>query len=250
MTTAAAADVALLDLLPARPLVAASVKVGQSGLSVGRRLYTLPRAAFSPQVTSRFLKTAAAFLGYDAAALRPWLDLSDVFHFGLDPASGTDRHPVRKVYLELTADTPDDPTLTYIALKAEPSALRLNRYHAVPLTTAAEAERLQAALNLAARFQPAARALIGALLAGPGDYPTLMVTEDGTQRRSLDFNFADQAASDQVLAALAQLLADLGQSPAAIDRLLTPSLCHAALGVAADGAAFVTLYGYPEVQND
>lgn len=250
MTTAALAEVALLDLLPAPPLVAASVKVGLSGLSAGRRLYTLPRAAFGPQVTSRFLKTAAAFLGHDAAALRPWLDLSDIFHFGLDPTSGADRHPVRKVYLELTADTPDDPTLTYIALKAEPGALRLNRYHTVPLTTAAEAEQLQAALNLAARFQPPARALIRALLAGPGEYPTLMVTEDSTQRRSLDFNFADHAASDQVLAALAQLLADLGQSPTAVDRLLTPGLCHAALGVAADGSAFVTLYGYPEARDD
>lgn len=250
MTSAPATELALLDLLPARPLVAASVKIGLSGLSAGRRLYTLPRAAFAPQATARFLTAAAAFLGHDAAALRPWLDLCDVFHFGLDPASGVDRHPVRKVYLELTADTPDDPTLTYIALKAVPGALRLNRYHTVPLTTATEADQLLAALNLAAGFQPPARALIRALLAGPGDYPTLMVTEDGTQRRSLDFNFADQAASDQVLTALAQLLADLGQSPTAIDRLLTPSLCHAALGVAADGSAFVTLYGYPEVRDD
>ena len=47
MTSAPATELALLDLLPARPLVAASVKIGLSGLSAGRRLYTLPRAAFA-----------------------------------------------------------------------------------------------------------------------------------------------------------------------------------------------------------
>lgn len=249
MTTATADEAALLELLPARPLVAPSVKVGLAGVSAGRRLCTLPRAAFAPQSSAHFLKAAAAFLGHDATALRPWLDRCDVFHFGLDPASGADHHQVRKVYLELTADIPGDPALTYVALKASPVALRLNRYHSVPLTTAEQADHLLAGLDLAAGFQPPARALLKALLAGPGDCPTLLVTEDGTPRRSLDFNFADQAASDQVLAALAQLLADLGQSPTAIDRLLTPALCHAALGVAADGSAFVTLYGFPEVRD-
>lgn len=249
MSTRAADEAALLDLLPARPLIARSVKVGLSGLSDGRRLYTLPRAAFAPQANNRFLQAATAFLGHDAAALRPWLGLSDIFHFGLDPASGADRLPVRKAYVELTADAPNDPSLAYVALKAGAGALRLNRYHTAAMTTPAEADHLLDSLHLAPRFQPPARALMLALLNGSGDWPTLLVTEDRTPRRSLDFNFADEAASDQVRAALAQLLADLGQSPAGIDRLLSPPLCHAALGVAADGAAFVTLYGFPEARD-
>ena len=246
MTATATQTLAMLPLLPGRPLIAASAKVSLSGLSDGRRLYTLPLAAFAPQAAQHFLRTAEAFLGHDASALRPWLHLCDMVHFGWDPAQGTTGLPVRKVYLELTADTPDDPALTYIALKAAAGEVRLNRYLTVPMATDAQAEALLASLALADRFQPLARDLTRAILNGATECPTLLVIEDDTQRRSLDFNFADEAASDAVLAALAALLQGLGQTTAAIRQLLHPPLCHAALGVSANGAPFVTLYGFPE----
>jgi hypothetical protein len=250
MTGGAMETTALLRLLPGRPLIAASVKVSLSGISDGRRLYTLPRAAFAPQASRRFLTIAEAFLGHDASTLRPWLEHCEMVHFGLDPDPGANGLPLRKVYLELTGDTPDDPALTYLALKAGTCDMRLNRYVTVPMATEAQADALLASLALAARFQPLAQNLTRAIITGLTDCPTLLVTEDGTTRRSLDFNFADEAASDNVLAALAALLSGLGQTTTAIERLLAHPLCHAALGVAANGAPFVTLYGFPEDSED
>lgn len=249
MTATVTETLALLHHLPGRPLIAASVKVSLSGLSDGRRLYTLPRAAFAPQASDRFLRTAEAFLGHDANALRPWLDLCDMVHFGWDPAPDATGQPVRKVYLELTADTPDDPALTYVALKAAAGEVRLNRYLTVPMATEAQADALLASLALADRFQPLARDLTRAIIDSMTECPTLLVIEDGTQRRSLDFNFADDPASDAVLTALTTLLAALGQTTASIRPLLRAPLCHAALGVSANGAPFVTLYGFPEASD-
>ena len=49
-----------------------------------------------------------------------------------------------------------------------------------------------------------------------------------------------------VLAAIAKLLASLGQTTASISLLLAAPLCHVAIGVSSDGTPFVTLYGFPE----
>lgn len=249
MTGIPEGEQALLNLLPGKPLRAASVKVSSTGLSDGRRLYTLPQSAFAPSASATFLKTAEAFLGHQAGALRPWIDICEMVHFGLDPASGADRLPVRKVYLELVTGTPSDPALTFIALKAAKGGLHLNRYHTIPLATEADADRLIASLGLPDWFKPPALRLSRAIVFGSTDYSTLLVTEDGTNRRSLDFNFADEAASNEALAAISKLLESLGQTAASIDRLLAAPLCHVALGVSADGVPFVTLYGFPEDDN-
>lgn len=244
---ALAENAALLsDFLPRGHMVASSVKVSRFGLSEGRLLYTVARQAFAPQSTANFMKTAEAFLGQKADALLPWIAQCDIFHFGFDPAATGDRLPVRKVYLELTSDTPDDPMLTYFSLKCHAGHLRINRYHTIPMTTPREAAQLLARLHLDDAYHTAARALTSAILDETRDCATLLVTEDGTKRCSLDFNFADAAVSDQIIAALALNLRRLGQSDKVIDRLLARPLSHAALGVLADGAPFVTLYGFPE----
>ena len=246
MIKKAEGEQALLNLLPGNPLRAASVKVSTSGISDGRRLYTLPKSAFDQSASTQFMKTAEAFLGHKADALQPWLDICEMVHFGLDPASGADRLPVRKVYLELVTSTPSDPDLTFIALKAAKGGLRLNRYHTIPLANEGGADQLLASLGLPDWFTPLARGLTRAIVFGSADYATLLVTEDGTDRRSLDFNFADEAASDAALAAIEKLLAGLGQTAASISQLLAAPLCHVAIGVSSDGTPFATLYGFPE----
>jgi hypothetical protein len=234
---------ALTALLPKPHLYARSAKITSLGVSENRSLYTIARRSFGPQSNRRFLEAAEACLNYPPDELRPWLNHCNIFHFGFEV--GLDRN-VRKVYLELTGETPEDPGLTYVALKASDGPPRLNYYRTVQMTKSHNADLLLGSIGLNSDVYSWARPIATAICETPGETSTLLVTEKGSGRRSLDFNFSDDGASPSVLSAITSFLYFLGQKPDAIDRLLTPALCHAALGTSGEGLAFVTLYSFPE----
>lgn len=229
--------------------MAGSVKVTRDAVSAGRVLCSLPRAAFAPQSTRRFLAAAEAFAGVSCDALLPVLDLCDMFHFGIDPkdqatASGGNRE-VRKVYAELATSPVTQPGLNYLALKVAGGRGLLTRYVNHPVPDRAAAVALLDGLTLPASLRPAAEAFLQELADQPAPPDVLDVVEQGSPRRSVDINFSDQPLTGRGKALLQDLLCALRPTDAGLSDLLRPALSHVAIGSSATGQPFVTLYGFP-----
>lgn len=235
----------LLGLLPSPPLRAGSVKLTGESISGGRVLCTLPRAAFAPQSSGRFIQISEAFTGISCAALLPILPQCDLFHFGIDPQDGGGHEPVRKVYAELTQACAADPGLNYLALKVSGGRSLLTRYLNHPVPDRAAALALLATISLPLSLRPAAEAFMRDLADQATPPDVLDVAETGSTRRSIDINFSDHPLTTQGLALLHDLLAALRPSDTGLADLLRPPLCHVAIGTSAACQVFVTLYGFP-----
>lgn len=236
----------LLRLLPARPLIATSVKVSPGKISNGRLLCTLPRAAFAPQASHRFLDVAETFLGISVGVLRPWLNIADTFHFGIDTTSEShEPNVIRKVYLEFVNPAAAAPDLTYIAVKEKNGLGRLTRYLEVMMADFEDATALIDALGLPASVAISAKAFALALITTMPDYHVLQVIEDGTSRRSIDFNISDAEPTPQMAYALTDLLLELSITRSSAEQLLEEPISHVAIGAGQSGEAFVTLYRFP-----
>ena len=233
--------------------MAGSVKLTGDAVSTGRVLCSLPRAAFAPQSTRRFLAAAEAFAGASCAALLPVLDLCDMFHFGIDPqdqppTSGGNRE-VRKVYAELAMPPDTEPGLNYLALKVAGGRGRLTRYLNHPVPDRAAAVALLDGLILPAALRPAAEAFLLELADQPDPPDVLDVIEQGSSRRSVDVNFSDQPLTERGRALLLDLLRALRPTDAGLSFRLRPALSHVAIGTSATGQPFVTLYGFPPASD-
>jgi hypothetical protein len=234
----------LLGLLPSPPLRAGSVKLTADSVSADRVLCTLPRAAFAPQSSARFIQISEAFTGISCAALLPILSQCDLFHFGIDPQDGGGA-PVRKVYAELTQTFAADPDLNYLAIKVSVGRSLLTRYLNHPVPHRAAALALLASIGLPPSLRPAAEAFMRDLADQATPPDVLDVVENGSTRRSIDINFSDHPLTTPSLMLLHDLLAALRPSDTGLADLLRSPMSHVAIGTSAAGQAFVTLYGFP-----
>jgi len=217
---------ALRPLLRHAPLLARSRKIGARGVSDGRALLTMPRAALlapeDPAPLSAVIGTTLP-----EALMRHWTR-AEVVHLGLDPADAG-AGMVRKLYLEFGEDPPE-PGLAYLAVKAGAADQGLHRYDR--LTDPSPVLRqLDLPAALAAALHP--------LLTTGGE--VLRVAEVGTARLSLDINLADLDPHPALEATLAALVAHVNR--AAAPPRLWPS--HVAVGRDRAGEVFITLYGWP-----
>ncbi len=235
----------LLGLLPSPPLCARSVKLTGETVSGGRVLCTLPRAAFAPQASARFIRISEAFTGTSCAALQPVLSLCDLFHFGIDPQDGGGHAPVRKVYAELAQPFAADPALNYLALKVSGGRSLLTRYLNHPVADRAAALALLAPIGLPLSLRPAVAAFLRDLADQATPPDVLDVVETGSARRSIDINFSDHPLTAPGLTLLHDVLAALRPLDIGLADLLRPPLSHVAIGTSGAGQAFVTLYGFP-----
>lgn len=237
----------LLSILPSTPLRAGSVKFTQDSVSDGRVLCTLPRAAFAPQSTRRFIEISEAFTGISCSALLPILPQCELFHFGIDPQGGGGRNSVRKVYAELstTDSISSDPALNYLALKISDGRSLLTHYRNHPMQDRDTALALLEGIRLPYSLRSAAEALMFWLVEQATAPDVLDVVEHGSTRRSIDINFSDHSLTTHGVTLLHDVLTALRPSDARLADFLCTKISHLAIGISGAGQAFVTLYGFP-----
>ena len=238
MTSGVARLLSVTQTLHAPRIFERSVKLSGRDLSTDRGLVSMDRRAIYPGPKSQ-LRTICGALGCDdPSALDPFLSQCTAVHFGADEDIG-------KCYLEFVPDNAPENDLVFLALKWREGQQRLNRY--VSLTDLTHAEK-QAAIADVITDAVVADAMRQCLdLARDGDPDgkavLLRVTEDRTDRVSLDISVADAGRTlGQVMDVLRPLLEASGEAMEWAEAHADASFGHIAAGMDADSQPFVTIY--------
>jgi hypothetical protein len=210
-------------------LYSTSIKIQNPTTSRDRWLLTLPETATAPKAITQTLALAGEFLGHPVDALHLAVPTPVAVHFGQD---GIGRDAIRKAYFECP-DPPPAPM--FIALKA--GAKGCERHHYRPCVALEELPYLQLPPNL----QDHVCAFLNSL---PGDIAALKVTSTASTRISLDMNLCDVALQTAHQDHIAALIAEIDPSYPRLG-MAAQGISHIAVGMTADGTAFLTLYGPP-----
>ena len=210
-------------------LYSTSIKIQNPTTRHDRWLLTLPQTATAPNAFTQTLALAGEFLGHPVDALHLAVPTPVAIHFGQD---GIGRDAIRKVYFECP-DPPPAPV--FIALKA--GAKGCERHHYTPCSTLEELPHLQLPPNLHDRLCAFLKSL-------PGDTAALKVTSTASTRISVDINLCDVPLRTAHHDHIAALIAQIDPSYPGLG-MTTQGISHIAVGLTADGNAFLTLYGPP-----
>lgn len=200
-----------------------SLKIGPGGIQRGRYLLTFSRRALLPGPANRFAALADD-LGVDATPLAPHLKSANAIHVGYEPGG------VVKLYLEFPPPFAPEPDLAFLAVKA---GGRVNRYIRQDGLTADDKKSLLHDVIPAGAIRDTATHC----LAYGG--PLLLVTEEGSTRRSLDIHLADADLTVGDLPGLSALLTDQSDN---LEDIAEQGLGHFAAGLGRDGKPFATIY--------
>lgn len=205
------------------PLREESLKVSKDGTVRGRYLLTFSRRALLPSPAARF-QALADDLGLDASALTPHLSAANAVHVGMEPDNRT------KLYLEFPPLGAPAPHLAFLAVKHDS---QVNRYNRIDYLTEDQQSQL---LRSIVPDSPARATAIACLPRAGG---ILQVTEDGSNRNSIDIHLAD---SDMTVGDLPELTALLRGHSDDLSDIRHLTLGHFACGIGRDGMAFATIY--------
>ncbi len=207
-----------------------SVKITQGGVAEGRYLLSFSRRALLPGPKGRLERIATGLGVTDIARLLTYVSAANAVHFGFEPDG-----PSHKIYLEFPPPRRPEPDLVFLALKAGRHGAPVNRYLDRMHLDASQKQDLLSAIIP----DPTVHATATACLEAAG--ALLEVVEDGSPRRSLDFNLADSGWRLGDLPGLDDLLARFGV-PGALAQDRDAPLGHFAAGHGRDGQPFITLY--------
>jgi hypothetical protein len=216
-------DAAVRARLSLPPLREESLKISRDGIVRGRYLLTFSRRALLPGPAARF-QALADDLGLDASALTPHLSAANAVHVGMEPGNRT------KLYLEFPPPNAPAPHLAFLAVKHDS---QLNHYNRIDHLTLDQQTQL---LHSIVPGSPA-RATALACLGRAGS--VLQVTEDGSNRNSIDIHLAD---TDMTVGDLPELSALLTGHNDDLSDIRHMTLGHFACGIGRDGTAFATIY--------
>lgn len=230
---------ALLDVtsrLDARRMFERSVKLSMAGMQDDRGLVSMDKRALYPGPVTTLTETCAALGMSDIQELTPHLKEARSVHFGSDG-------DISKCYLEFAGDATPSAGLIFLALKCKGSSTSLNKYRLMRQTDAETwlishmgdtpigAAALQV-IGLAQRHDPDNEAVV------------LHVSEDGTDRESIDISVADAALSlnnavDLLAPVFDHFYLDMKTF---LDREGARQFGHLAVGNDQQGQGFVTIY--------
>ncbi|PUB17060.1 hypothetical protein DFP92_10270 [Yoonia sediminilitoris] len=192
-----------------------SAKLSPGQLHDDRGLVSMDKRALYPGPLTTLTDTCAALGISQIEKLAPHIKAARSVHFGSDG-------PIAKCYLEFAPDAAPAAGVVFLALKMKADAARLNTYKLMPQAEAEQWVKLRLGeisavggvamqtLSLAQKHDPDGQAVV------------LHVTEEGTDRESIDISVADAAVS----------LAD-------VSGLLAPVFAHFDV----DAADFMTTHG-------
>ena len=227
------------ETLKAPRIFERSVKLTSGAISTDRGLVSMDKRALYPGPKTTLRETCTALGCSDTTALEPYLSAATAIHFGADEDIG-------KCYLEFASHNAPEADLVFLALKWKGQTRRINRYSAFTKRPHSEKHDLVRKLVPEPAIATVMLACLDLAREGDpdGEAVVLHVTEEGTNRSSVDVSVADARAS---LADVAQLLSPLWADKASglrdiLDGNQAARFGHIAAGTDRKGATFVTIY--------
>lgn len=211
------------------PLIARSRKINVAKSSESRVLFTFNSQAFDPKTGQKDVAKIFDDTLPDEFQ-RLWGEAQSI-HFGID-ADDPLRGSVRKCYIEFPLGAGPIEDLVYLAHKVG-NTKHVHRYERIVDPTS---------LIMQICHSPELHDIVKIIAAHAS--LLLRVSEDASERLSLDMNLADRPPTPAVIAAIDRLIQLI--DPIAEATRHWPS--HVAIGRSADGSLFITLYGWPDAE--
>lgn len=211
-------------------LFSRSVKLTRNAAAWNRWLLTLPETTCrSERTIEDTLQKIMPFYQNTPLPRHPQALQPVALHIGFDQEEN--KH-IKKLYYEY--DSCSD--LVFIATKATKGRTETHFYR----STQADKTLDQLGLN-----EPLKSKVQNFLNTLPADAPALDVTTSASPRHSLDINLMETQQTPMCRSALMQVVAEISHSNNLEIILDDATISHVAVGLKANGAPFVTLYGEP-----